>query len=250
MNTSLRGVLKSWVSLAAAGVLAVAASAALKGVHAQNDDETAAPAAGTAYAEFQSATLSGANNTINVTMLPVILGNGDVVYKNLALQVNVNPTTGAITVAGGYPKVTAAPTTLISGFKAGDYVGPGGKSSQATQLLTLIGPGVASGGATEWSTTTSPGATGCTYPTTATFYDGPISRSPWSARLKAAGITLSNYSYGVMGNQTCSGGGNWWDAGALLGFSQTGNALTIVSFTYAADEDQSTPGAQITFTYE
>jgi len=232
----------------AALLIAAATCTTLGRVHAQNQDESTEAA--TAYAEFQYATLSGSNNVINVTMLPVVLSNGSLVYKNLTLQVVVAPTTGKITVAAGSPTEVAAPIGSVSGFKAGNYVGPGGTSSQATQLLTLTGPGVAAGGATEWSVSTSPGATGCTYPTSATFYDGSLSNNPLSARLKKAGITSTVYSYGVMGEQTCSGGGNWFDSGAILGFSQTGNALNIVSFTYDASEDQNTPGAQITYIYK
>jgi hypothetical protein len=247
MKNSITSGLKSWMALPAVALLAIGVSAALNGVHAQNQGDEATTAAAAAYAEFQYATLTGSNNTLNVTMLPVVLGNGSVVYKNLTLEVDVNPTTGAITVASGYPKVTAAPTPQVSSFKAGNYVGPGGTSATQTQLLTVTGPGVTSGGATMWSVSVSPGATGCTYPTTANFYVGSLNSSPLISRLKAAGITSTAYSYGIMGEPACSSD-NWWDNGALLGFSQTGNALTIVSFTYGGSEDQATPGSQITYT--
>jgi hypothetical protein len=248
MKYSLKPGTKSWMAFSVVIALAVGMCTTRIGVHAQNEDDEAAAATATAYAEFQYATLSGSNNVVNVTMLPVVLSNGSIVYKNLTLQVDVNPTTGKITVASGSPTETAAPVPQISSFKAGNYVGPGGISSQETQLLTLTGPGVAAGGATEWSTSTSPGATGCTYPSSATFYVGPLASNPLYPRLKKAGITSTAYSYGLAGVQTCSGDGLWFINGSILGFSQTGNALTIVSFTYDSTEDQNTPGSQITYT--
>jgi hypothetical protein len=57
---------------------------------------------------------------------------------------------------------------------------------------------------------------------------GPIANSPLAARLKAAGITSTAWSYGVTGGEACFG--TWPDDG-LIGLSQTGNKLTIVGFT-------------------
>ena len=68
----------------------------------------------------------------------------------------------------------------------------------------------------------------CTYPSSATWYVGPIANSPLAARLKAAGITSTAWSYGVTGGEACY---NNWPDNTLIGLSQTGNKLTIVSFT-------------------
>jgi hypothetical protein len=183
-------------------------------------------------------------------MVPVVRSNGTIVYENLTIPVKVvENSAGAITITAGTITETAFGLQPTDGFKAGNYVGPGGTSSSETQLLTVSGPGVTTGGATEWSVGVSPGATGCTYPITATFYVGPITSNPLYPRLKKAGITSPAYSYGIMGAQTC-GAGTWWLNGSILGFSQTGNALNIVSFTSDYSNDQSTAGAQITYKLE
>jgi hypothetical protein len=246
MRASWQQSMKSWLSLAAIAVAALAVSATLSGVHAQSDesDNDEAAAAVTAYAEFQNATLSGSNNVINVTMLPIVLANGHIVYENLVIPVTVNPTTGKLTL--GTMSQAAAPQPNADGFKAGNYVGPGGTAGG--MLLSLYGPGVTSGGATEWTVATTSGGTGCAYPSTATFYVGSLANNPFASRLKKAGITSTAYSYGVMGSQECSAG-DWWENGALVGFSQTGNALNIVSFSYAGS-DYNTVQAQITYIYQ
>jgi hypothetical protein len=202
------------------------------------------------YGEFQYATITGSNNVINVTMLPVVTASG-VVYKNMTLQFEVSAD-GTVSLVPGTPTIVAAPTPQVSSFAAGTYVGPGVAGSNQTQVLTLVGPGVTTGGATEWSIKSSSTATGCTYPTSATFYVGPLASNPLYPRLQKAGITSTAYSYGVMGSQGCytDGASDWWYQGNIVGVSQTGNALTIVTFTYAETTDYATPQGQITYTLQ
>jgi len=247
--------LQSTVAVLCGAAVLSAAFAMAVSVQAKVDDdprpETASVPA--PYAELQYATVTGSTNGISVTMLPVVLSNGTIVYKNLAIPIEVTESsTGVVTITTGTVAVAAAPTPQISGFKAGNYAGPGGGTGQ---LLTLTGPGVTANGATEWSVSTTAGETGCSYPTTANFYVGPIASNPLYSRLKAAGITAvagnAGYYYGMMGQQTCAYDvpGNWWANGNLVGFSQNGNALTIVSFTNNGN-DQATPGSQITYIYQ
>jgi hypothetical protein len=236
------------MALAAVAVLAIAVSSTLNGVHAQNQDEDEALAAATPapYAELQYATLTATTNTVNATMVPVLRTNGTIVYKNLTIPVKVaEDSKGNITFTAGTITETAFPTPATDSIKAGNYAGPGGKSASESQLIALYGPGVTLSGATMWSIAASAGATGCTYPTSATFYVGPITSNPNYARLKKAGITSAAYSYGTTGEQTCNGGLNW-QANTLIGVSQTANAITIVSFTYDGT-DYSTPGGEITY---
>jgi hypothetical protein len=217
--------------------------AASPAAYAQSEDK-AETTSSSPYAEIQYGTLSGTTNSINVTMLPVVLSNGTTIYKNLTIPITLTETTvnNAINVTFTVGAITAVPFPIGSanGLKAGNYVGPNG------ELLMLIGPGVTTNGATEWSLIGTAGATACTYPTTATIYDGPLTSNPLYARLKNAGITSTAYSYGVMGSQTCAtAGGDWWNNGNIIGVSQTANALTIVSFTFG--NDQSTAGSEITY---
>jgi hypothetical protein len=197
------------------------------------------------YAEFQYATVTGTSNVINVTMLPVVSSSGAITYKNLTLQFNVS-SSGAITVASGSPKVVAAPVPQAANFLAGTYVGPSTVNG-GENLITVSSPGGTAGGATEWSLAAPTGANSCTYPDSATWYVGPIASNPLASRLAKANITSTAYRYGILGSQPCVQS-DYWAAGNILGFSQTGNKLTIVSFSYGGTEDYSTPQAQITYT--
>lgn len=84
------------------------------------------------YALLQQATLTGSGNTITATQIPVVTASGVVVYVKAAIQFNVDAN-GNLTVAPGFPQMTAAPSTIVSNFKAGRYVGPsnvlGGKAA-------------------------------------------------------------------------------------------------------------------------
>jgi hypothetical protein len=204
--------------------------------------QTSEPAATTPpYALFQYATLTGSNNTINATWLPVVSSTGTTSYVNVTLQFKVSAS-GALILELGYPKVVPAPTPLVSSFIAGNYVGPSNILS-GNAMVTVAGPGITIDGSTEWSLATSSGANGCTYPDSATWYVGPIANSPLAARLQAAGITSTDWSYGV-GDSPCGGE---WPANSLLGFSQIGNSLTIVNFTQSG-KDYPMPVDQIVYT--
>ena len=127
------------------------------------------------------------------------------------------------------------------GFEAGNYIGP---SNDTNYLLTVSGPGVGTGGITEWSLQASSGASSGTYPSTATWYVGPLNSSnPLYTRLQMDGITSTAYSYGTGG-----GGSNAWPNCSLLGFAQTGSGLTIVNFTDLNCIDHNTQQATITYT--
>jgi hypothetical protein len=194
------------------------------------------------YALFQYSTLTGAGNAVVASWVPVVTTHGTV-YKNVTLLFAADDS-GNLTLVPGYPQVGPAPAVLIANFKAGKYVGPSViLSGQA--MITVSGPGVAPGGATEWAIAAATGAAGCTYPSTATWYVGPLATSPIVARIQKAGITSTAWSYGVGGSQ-CSTGLAWL-ADSLLGFSQVGNTITIVSFTHNGT-DQAQPVDQITYT--
>jgi hypothetical protein len=257
-HISLQPILKSWLALPAAGLVAIAMSATLTGVHAQNagDDDTLAATTPAPYAEVQYATLTGTTNTVNLTMLPVVDSAGALHYVNVTIPLEESVSSkGVVTITAGTPTVVTAPITGATSFKAGPYVGPatvlGGKA-----LITVSGPGVPVSGNTEWSLAASTGAAACTYPASATWYVGsPTSSSnPLYARLKKAGITSPAYSYGTLGSQLCVPNNvtdYFWGSGSLIGVSQTGSAITIASFSsnygggdvnYAVD--------QITFEYQ
>jgi len=188
------------------------------------EEDTAAPPI-PPYALFQYSTLTGSGNTITAIRVPVATATGTV-YKNLTLQFAVGPG-GGLTVAEGYPKVTVPPPPIVSSFRAGKYVGPSNVLN-GEMIVNVNGPAVTNGGATEWSLAAASGAAGCTYPSSATWYVGPITSNPLYPRLKAAGITSTAWSYGVTGGEGCYGP---WEPDTIIGLSQIGNTLTIVSFT-------------------
>jgi hypothetical protein len=190
------------------------------------------------YALFDQATLTGSGNTITATQIPVVTGTGAVVYLNATLQFNVDAN-GNLTIAPGFPQISAAPTLLTGNFKAGKYVGPanilGGKAA-----IIVSGPGVTDGGATEWTLTAAPGSDTSTYPGTASWWVGPIANNPYAAQIKAAGITSTAWSYGISTSIS-----TYWRTGTLIGVSQIGNTLTIVSFLGVSN---GVPADQITYT--
>ena len=205
------------------------------------------------YSLFQFATLTGSDNTITVTRVPVITASGNTIYKNVAIQFEVDAD-GNLTLTPEFPKVIDALPLLVSSFIAGNYVGPGTLlGGKATVIIN--GPGPTAGGAAAWSLTAAPDATQCTYPASATWYVGPIESNPLAARLRRESITSTAWSYGVTGASSCSSSisssvsstiDRFWRSGTLIGVSQTGNAVTIASFSEFGG-DNSAPRDQITY---
>jgi hypothetical protein len=140
--------------------------------------------------------------------------------------------------------VSRAAGNLVS---SGQYVGPStilaGKA-----ILMANGPGASDNGTTESTLSTASGADGCTFPSSATSYAGPIANSPYAMQLQNAGITSTALSYGVASSPNCSLGGvngDGWRLDTLIGVSQDGNTITIFSFSDGADH--STPVDEITY---
>jgi len=256
MQTSTKSALKFRPTLLAITLIAITGAVALNNAYAQNkaNAQSANPAVKITNnfnnpepvnAQFQYGTLTATTNSISATYVPITTASGTLTYENLTIPFSLYlDSQGNVQVEAG--DITAVPSPLpqTDGFIAGNYVGPGGGTSE---LLTLSGPGVNSDGSTEWTVSASPGATGCTYPTTATFYVGPLLDNPLYSRIQKAEITSTAYSYGDEGTQTCTAPDNDWDSGSLLGFAQVGNTLTIVSYSWDGS-DYSTATNQITYT--
>lgn len=191
---------------------------------------------------FQNATLTGSGSTITATRVPVAISATLTIYVDIAMQF-VADANGNLTMAAGYPQIVPSPTLLTGSGKAGNYVGPGNLFNGKGNVI-VSGPGVGDGGTTTWSLGAAIGADGSTL-TSATWYVGLIANSPMAARLKAANITSTAWSYGVSGASVAN---YRWCAGSLIGVSQTGNAVTIANFTDRSCNDQSAPQDQVTFT--
>jgi hypothetical protein len=185
----------------------------------------------TPSALFQNSTLTSTTNTINVTQLPVVTSKGTS-YFNLTIPFDVSEATdGTITITPGTPQQTAAPRASTDSFKAGTYRGP----DDSTELITVSGPGVAPNGSTVWTIAPATGSSGCLVPYSAMWYDvgTDTAENPlYLKRLKGLGLTAGAIQFGTgAAGPNCDPNGNWY-TDTLLGFSQTGNALTIASYSY------------------
>lgn len=197
---------------------------------------------------MQYSTLTGSGNTITATWIPVTTSSGTV-YKNITLVFDVD-SKGDLTIASGYPHVTLAPATIVSSFQSGNYVGPSTIWS-GEMSISVTGGGIAPGGATEWTLAASKGAAPETFPSSATWYVGPLSTNPLEARITAAGLTSTypSMSFGVGSSSCWSSNCNYaWNQNVLFGVSQAGNSLTFYSFTDSGNKDHDVPQNQITYT--
>lgn len=192
------------------------------------------------YALFQQATITGSNNTITATQIPVITASGVVVYLNTTIQFDVDAN-GNLTISAGFPQTVAAPATITSNLRAGRYVSPSNILNGKGAII-LSGPGLTDGGATMWTISAAPNADPGTYPSTASFYVGPIANNPLASHLTQDGVTSTAFSYGIVGGGQLGPGGQW-GAGSIIGVSQSGNTLTIALFN-----NYKTPQDQITYT--
>ena len=194
----------------------------------------AAAVAGTPTLYLEDATLTASGNTVTVTRVPVQTSTGAIIYQDITTAYSVS-NTGALSVEAGYPEIVPSSTLLIGNFKAGNYTAV---INGTTHKATLGGPGIGPGGSTAWSFSSN------YTPFSATWYTGPLTANPEYARLTAAKITSAAYAYGISGIGGIDGN---WLAGSLIGAAQTGNTLTISSFTFESS-DHPTPIDNITWT--
>jgi hypothetical protein len=201
------------------------------------------PPATTPEALFQNSTLTATTNTINATWLPVVTSTGKILYDDVTIQFAV-AADGTLSVSSLLQN--PSPKAIIDHFKAGNYIGP---SNDPNFLITVSGPSIGPGGATDWSLVVSTGGDPCTLPSDATWWVGPIKKSPYWPRIKAAGVPLEGYFYGVGGNPgNCGSRGLNWGENSLLGFFQNGPVLEITSFTFEST-DYPQPQDEIPYTY-
>jgi hypothetical protein len=217
--------------LLAAFVMALAAGAWGGSARAQTQEpdwENSTPlTAITPFALFQFSTLSGSGNTITATEVPVVTSSGTTIYKQVTAQFQVD-SAGNLVLTPGFPKVVNAPIPPFAAFKAGTFVGPG-TLGNGKFFIVVGGPAVSSGGTT-WSSIAATGSAPGTYPSSASWFDGPIANNPVAARLNKQGITSTALSYGVANGGSSAPCCNWL-AGTLIGVSQAGNNLTFYSFS-------------------
>ena len=202
----------------------------------------AADSSGVPAILLQYASVVSAANTVTITRAPVTTSTGALIYEDIALQFAVGAG-GQITFAFAEPTVVPSPILLVAGFEAGTYV----DADFDNMGFVLAGPGIGVG-VSVWSVTLAATHGTGTTPSNATFWVGPIANSPIAARLKAANITSTNWSYGVLSTQEFYLAN--WALGNLLGFIQVGNTVTVARFTNNTGIDVNVPVDQFSYTLQ
>ncbi len=141
----------------------------------------------------QDATITASGDTVTATRIPVQTSSGLILYYDVTTVYGIT-SNGTLSVLSTTINPSISP--IISSFQAGTYVAAG--TLDFTDKLT--GPGIGPAGTTLWTFAASGGTNEvCAYPYTATWYVGPISSNPIAARIQSAGITSTDYSYGLTG---------------------------------------------------
>ena len=180
--------------------------------------------AATPTMQAESATLSGASNTVVITRVPTTTATGAVKYWNVTLQFNIDGVTGTPTLTPLFPTIVSSPSVAVGNFKPGTY-----KDSKG-EKYTVGGPNIVAGGRTSWSISMAPNLAGKFF--NAAWTTGPITGHPNQASLTARTITSTAFSWGVVGANSASINDVFWvwQQGAVTGASQTGNSLALHLF--------------------
>jgi hypothetical protein len=200
--------------------------------NAQTTDLTSPrPSTTTPQAYFQYSALTGSGNTVLATRVSAVTSAGKTIYWDVTLLFDV-ASDGTLTLDPSSPQIVPSPNLLTNHFLAGNYQGPSDDCGGG-YLITITGPGVGSGGSTDWSLASSTGACAYMYPISASWYVGTYASNPLEARLKAAGISQTEYvDYSWGSGDSSTSPNNNWGTNTLMGFSQNGGSLTITSFTH------------------
>jgi hypothetical protein len=175
----------------------------------------------------------GNGSTISAIRVPVRTATGAYVYKDITIYLTTD-SLGDLTYATTIPGQVASAPLQTANITAGTYL----DSSNTAYGWLMSGPSSIGSGVGKWEITAATGEYAwCGYP--ATFYTGALTAIPIAARLKAAGIVDTEYSYGIIGYGAACGG--QWATGRLIGVSQTGTHVEMATFTTPAGVDQSTP---------
>jgi hypothetical protein len=203
--------------------------------------------AGTPAAFFNYSSVIGLNKSITATQVPIQTSTGAFIYKDVTIQFNVDAA-GNLTYATTTPTATLAPTLSSANIRAGIYT----DAENSGFGIQVSGPApIGSGGEAQWSLTLATGLS-CAPPQPATFYSGPslvLADSALAARVKKAGITATQYSFGEVDGTSC-GDGNW-EQNALIGVTAIGSQLMVSSFTPpGATVDSTTPVETVVYNFE
>jgi hypothetical protein len=157
----------------------------------------------------------GADDTISATRIPVTSASGRISYVDITLPFLVDGT-GRVTLNTAGVTIVPSPRVLVGAFRAGRYLSGGG-----TEYLVGT-PGTGPGGGRV--TTSIQAITSTTL--SANWVSGPIAGHPYEARLRAANITSTAQTWGIVQSSSSS----ILPPGAIIGAVQSGDQLTLTSF--------------------
>jgi len=184
--------------------------------------------ADTPRASFGSALITGADNRITVTRVPVIDSAGKVTYRDVTVNFNVS-NTGALTL--GTPTNNPSPNLVTSGFQAGDY-----KDSRGN-VYKVTGPSVIPGTTrTLWALAlVSAGFDATKF--SMSWVTGSVAGHPNQSSLTPRKITSSSFSWGIVGARDGSSAFPFWgwDNSEVVGAAQAGNQIVFYLFEGADD---------------
>jgi hypothetical protein len=200
---------------------------------------------------LQDAIITGHDQTILIRRLPIDTPQGRVLRDvRITLQADSQ---GNVTVASrtlvaptavpgarapaAEPGVVSRPSAplVVQKFLAGTY-----QSVSDRSLINVIDLGIPIGHDTPRFSLSGIGAPG---PLAGATWDaGPVETNSLRNRIARAGIDPGGFSFG-----TSDGGGDVFDTGALLGFQQTGNIITVVTYRHGCCSDHATPTAKIIY---
>lgn len=176
--------------------------------------------------------------------MPIQTAPNTFIYKDVTIELTADAK-GNLEWATKEPISAFSPTPVNSNVRAGIYL----NGTCPTECgIQITGPAlIGSGGEAEWTITSAPSKTpGSSPPNPAVFYTGPLAGSPLAARLKKAGLTTTQYVYGVIGTSNVDSG--FWGSNGLFGLRLVGNELVVASFT-ADGVDHNVPVTQIIYTF-
>jgi hypothetical protein len=181
----------------------------------------------TPRAVFGSSLITGADNRISVSRVPVINSTGVVTYKDVTINFIVD-NTGVLTMPPFNPIITASPSLVTNGFKAGNY-----KDGRGNKYV-VSGPSVIPGTTrTAWSLALISGPDATQF--SMGWVTGSITGHPNESSLKARSITTTAYSWGIAGSESFLTYDfpfqSWGDRGNVVGAAQSGNQVMFHLFS-------------------
>ena len=173
----------------------------------------------------QSTSITGANDTLKASRVPVRNSTGIIKYYDIAFKLQLDAA-GIPVLAPFSPVVGLSPALLSGAFKAGNYKDSFGN------VYAVNGPGATTAGRTNWNvlmTKRGAACANCVFEGSCT--TGPIAGHPLQIKIAAQGITLTAYSWGTTQTNSSQSGLYYCSYyNRIVGFVQVGNQLTLHGF--------------------